>query len=953
MVDPQVPPSDLIVPLAKIEAARAIIAPHVHRTPLLSSASAARVVEAATGARIGDGRVYLKAEHLQVTGSYKPRGALARVAALTPEERGRGIVTISAGNAAQGYAYAGAVFGVHVTVVMPANANPGKVAACRGYGAEVVLEGADVGETLEAMERLRAQRGLVLAHPFNDPDVISGTASVGLEIVEDQPAIDVVVVGVGGGGLVSGVAAAIKERRPGARVYAVEPEGSDALRQGLAAGHPVRIVPHSVADGLNGPFAGEWNIAMARRYVDDVIVISDAVILGGLRFALERTKQVLEPAGAAALAALLAGRVPVRDGERVAAVLSGGNVDLTRLGELLAAAPIVPVPPAISASVVAELGAMPAAVAPTEPPRPVTEPPRPVTEPHDLPGARQLVAAGLQLARASSRELRSASIFIGLLALAAFGPALAFGLVVLERFDVPNRDPFDYLGDPAFGTAVALLYALGIGGILLFLAISYDAQIIAVSLLGGRATGRPLRLSEAVTRARQVFWRLLAGGLLIGVVSATVSTIVSFAAIGLTDSAFAADAGATLLSALVTAPFAYFATSVVLGDVGPLESLRRSIRLVRARPSLAAVVVLFTLLTSAIQVFALSSGLDVVVRISDVLHLSLTDVGPGLLLSVVLLVAAVVAIGSLVFTVAAIVAAPQVEAFLGLTHFSGGLDRARSAGGPPPRFRWLTLKMAGAIVLLAVGAGVGIPVVATSPVQGPNPVVQFVRSAATAAGDTVAPFGQLVWVDDPVGDTAPPSRADMDGAGYAIVPYVPTWLLGRFDCAAPKVACDLGQWADGYQRDAAFSGGALLVVQRLQVPEVSISDGSHWEWAVVLQLDGHPADPDPTGPLAGATDAFVTDVTFSTRGVAHLSYDGGVQANRTFARSSWVGDELATLIPLADEITGQVVAWDASVRWTPAAGAPVDDSLRIAGALHRFDPAPTLEFLPTPSGLPF
>ncbi len=311
------------------------IAGSVHRTPLLSSAAAARVLSAATGTAIAGGRVYLKAEHLQKTGSYKPRGMVAKVSTLSDEERARGIITISAGNAGQGYAYAGKAASVPVTVVMPVGANASKVAACRGYGADVVLEGADVGEALAAMERIRAERNLVFCHPFDDPEVVAGHASVGLEIIEDLPEVDVVVVPVGGGGLVAGTSAAIREARPSARVFGVEPEGSDALRQGLAAGHPVPIQPRSVADGLNGPYAGALNIAMARRYVEDVVLVDDATILSAMRFALERTKQVLEPAGAAGLAALFTGRIPVRRGETVCVVLSGGNVDMARLGEFL------------------------------------------------------------------------------------------------------------------------------------------------------------------------------------------------------------------------------------------------------------------------------------------------------------------------------------------------------------------------------------------------------------------------------------------------------------------------------------------------------------------------------------------------------------------------------------------------------------------------------------------
>jgi threonine dehydratase len=332
---------DQFVTLAQIEAAREVIASAVHRTPLLSSSTAARVVEDATGARIGDGRVYLKAEHLQKTGSFKPRGMTNKLASLTDRERRAGIITFSAGNAAQGYAYAGAALGVPVTVVMPQHAVPSKVAACLGYGARVVLEGDLMGDVIATAERIRADEGLTFCHPFDDRAVIAGHGSVGLEVIDALPEVDVVIVGVGGGGLISGVAAAIKERRPSARVYGVEPITSDAMTRGLEAGEPVTVKPTSVADGLNAPYAGKVSLAMVQRYVDEVVLIDDSTILAGLRFGLERLKQSLEPAGAAALAALLTARIPVRAGERVCVVLSGGNVDTTRLGEFLAlAAPI-------------------------------------------------------------------------------------------------------------------------------------------------------------------------------------------------------------------------------------------------------------------------------------------------------------------------------------------------------------------------------------------------------------------------------------------------------------------------------------------------------------------------------------------------------------------------------------------------------------------------------------
>jgi threonine dehydratase len=334
--------SEHLVSLERILAAREVVAPRVHRTPILGSETAARIVAEAVGVRLGGGRLHVKAEHLQKTGSFKARGMSARVAALTAEQRVRGIITLSAGNAGQAYAWAGRELGVPVVVVMPAGAVRTKVEACLGYGAEVVLHGEHVGETFSRMEAIREERGLTFAHPFDDPDVIAGHGSLGLEIVEDLPEVDVVVVGVGGGGLISGVAAALKEQRPSVRVYGVEPIESNAVSLAVEASQVVTIQPRSVADGLGAPFAGEWTLAMCRRYLDGIVLLDDPAILAGLRFAAERMKQILEPAGAAALAAVLTGRIPLRDGEAVCVLASGGNVAVDRLGELLAmAAPLV------------------------------------------------------------------------------------------------------------------------------------------------------------------------------------------------------------------------------------------------------------------------------------------------------------------------------------------------------------------------------------------------------------------------------------------------------------------------------------------------------------------------------------------------------------------------------------------------------------------------------------
>jgi threonine dehydratase len=331
-----------LVPLSDIEVARERLTGRVHRTPLMTSATAAAWVTAATGVRLAGDRLYLKPEQLQKTGSFKPRGMINRIETLPTEARQRGVITLSAGNAGQAYAWAGRTSGVAVTVAMPAAAVRSKVEACLGYGARVVLHGDHVGETLAELERIRDAEGLTFVHPFDDPAVIAGNGSIGLELLEDLPDIDVVVVGVGGGGLISGVAGALKQRRPTIRVVGVEPEGSNALSLAMERNEIVPIRPQSVADGLGAPFAGAWTLAMARAYVDEIVLLDDPTILAGMRFAVERLKQVLEPAGAAALAAMLAGRVRVRAGERVAVVLSGGNVEVGRLGELLAAASSLP-----------------------------------------------------------------------------------------------------------------------------------------------------------------------------------------------------------------------------------------------------------------------------------------------------------------------------------------------------------------------------------------------------------------------------------------------------------------------------------------------------------------------------------------------------------------------------------------------------------------------------------
>jgi threonine dehydratase len=333
------------IPLARFREAADRIRGCVHRTPILSSRTAGQVVRDVQAVTLSPGpaadgqpRVFIKAEHLQLTGSFKPRGATNKADQLTGDEQRRGLIALSAGNHAQAVALVAARRGIPVTVVMPAGASQAKAAAARRYGAEVVLYGEHVGDAYRRLEEIREARGLVYVHPFDDPAIIAGQGTIGLEILEDLPQVDVIVVGVGGGGLATGIAAAARQVRPSVRVYGVEPVASNALSLALEAGRVVELDPVSIADGLGAPFAGPWVMALARRYMEGIVLLEEDEIAAGVRFALERMKQLLEPAGAAALGAVITGRIPLRDGDTVCVVASGGNVDLDRLPGILALA---------------------------------------------------------------------------------------------------------------------------------------------------------------------------------------------------------------------------------------------------------------------------------------------------------------------------------------------------------------------------------------------------------------------------------------------------------------------------------------------------------------------------------------------------------------------------------------------------------------------------------------
>ncbi|MFN2627477.1 MAG: threonine/serine dehydratase [Gaiellaceae bacterium] len=316
-----------LVTLDDVYAARERIAGRLHRTPLLGS----RTLSAQVGAE-----VRFKAELFQRTGAFKPRGVLNKLATLTESEKARGVISISAGNHAQALAYASALEGIDALVVMWQTASPMKIAAARGYGATVDDSPADIPAAFEYLDRLVEQTGRTLVHPYDDPHVIAGQGTVGLELLEDAPETDVVLVPVGGGGLVSGISAAVRGMKPGSRLVAVEPELSAALSESLKIGRPVTVEPRSLADGLNGPYAGARCLEICRALGVESVLVTEDEIKDAFRFLYGRMKLACEPAGAATAAALLAGKIELEPGQTVVAVVSGGNVAAQTAAAILA-----------------------------------------------------------------------------------------------------------------------------------------------------------------------------------------------------------------------------------------------------------------------------------------------------------------------------------------------------------------------------------------------------------------------------------------------------------------------------------------------------------------------------------------------------------------------------------------------------------------------------------------
>ncbi len=317
--------------LPELKRIREKVSPHVHRTPLLHAG--------VLGDMLGC-ELWLKAELLQKTGSYKPRGIVAKMLSLNHEERSRGVITVSAGNAAQALAYAAQRLQCRAIAVMPANASASKVAATAAYGAEVIQIGTS-RDAFEKMHQLVAEHGYVFIPPSDDGEVIAGHASIGLEIHEDLPDADLIMVPVGAGGLGAGVATGISAVGSRARVVGVEPIGANTMSLSLAAGQPVDLPgpPMTIADGLAYPFGGKFTYPVYRDLVEQVVLVPDERIIEAMWLVMTRAKLYVEPSGAASLAGLLEHRERLSPFKKVVCVLSGGNVDPETLKKLVSPPP--------------------------------------------------------------------------------------------------------------------------------------------------------------------------------------------------------------------------------------------------------------------------------------------------------------------------------------------------------------------------------------------------------------------------------------------------------------------------------------------------------------------------------------------------------------------------------------------------------------------------------------
>lgn len=315
-----------MITLADVQAARERLAPVVHKTGLTYSR---------TFSELSGNEVYLKNENLQKTGSFKIRGAFNKIATLTDEEKQHGVIASSAGNHAQGVALGATLYGIPSTVVMPAGAPLAKVMATRGYGANVVLHGAAYDDAYAKALEIQQETRATFVHPFNDPQVIAGQGTIGLEILADLPDLDAVVVPIGGGGLISGVAVAIKESRPEVKVIGVQAAGAPSMLASQRAGHVTTLSSvATIADGIAVKRPGELTFATVQKYVDEIVTVEEDEIANAILMLLERAKVVAEGAGAAPVAAILQHKINL-SGKKIAAVVSGGNIDVNILARVI------------------------------------------------------------------------------------------------------------------------------------------------------------------------------------------------------------------------------------------------------------------------------------------------------------------------------------------------------------------------------------------------------------------------------------------------------------------------------------------------------------------------------------------------------------------------------------------------------------------------------------------
>src|SRR5947209_1134358 len=280
-------------------------------------------------------QIYLKLENLQMTGSFKERGALNRIATLSPEQGSRGVIAASAGNHAQGVAYHATKRGIRAVIVMPLTTPLVKVTATKGFGAEVLLHGANYDEAYAEARRQCELQGLTFIHPFDDPDVMAGQGTIGLELLDQVPQLEAVVVPIGGGGLIGGIACAIKESRPEIRVVGVQTSRLASMAEAVKAGEPVTIEPSTtIADGIAVRRAGSLTLPMVESYVDEIVTVEEDEIASAILMLLEREKTLAEGAGATALAALLQHRTSLK-GQHTAVLVCGGNIDVTLLSRII------------------------------------------------------------------------------------------------------------------------------------------------------------------------------------------------------------------------------------------------------------------------------------------------------------------------------------------------------------------------------------------------------------------------------------------------------------------------------------------------------------------------------------------------------------------------------------------------------------------------------------------